>query len=87
MLITEKGCCGRIGSIVTDLELLPTLRSNRENCLYKYNGRCKKCVERCVTSALTETAFKRFTCHEMCLVNAEIFKELGHADVGLITWI
>ncbi|AIF51861.1 epoxyqueuosine reductase [Pelosinus sp. UFO1] len=81
MLITEKGCCGRIGSIVTDLELLPTLRSNRENCLYKYNGRCKKCVDRCVTSALTETAFKRFTCHEMCLVNAEVFKELGHADV------
>ena len=81
MLITEKGCCGRIGSIITDLKLPPMPRSNRENCLYKYNGRCKKCIDRCVTSALTETAFNRFTCHEMCLINAGVFNELGYADV------
>lgn len=81
MLITEKGCCGRIGSIITDLKLPPTPRSNRENCLYKYNGRCKKCIDRCVASALTETAFNRFTCREMCVINAEVFNKLGHADV------
>jgi epoxyqueuosine reductase QueG len=81
MLITEKGCCGRIGSIVTNLKLTPTLRTTRENCLYKYNGRCKKCITLCVTGALTETEFKRFTCHEMTLNNAEIFREIGLADV------
>lgn len=81
MLITEKGCCGRIGSIVTNLKLPPTPKSNRENCIYKYNGLCKKCIDRCVTNALTETTFNRFTCHEICLKNAGIFKDLGVVDV------
>jgi len=81
MLITEKGCCGRIGSIVTNFKLPPTPRSDRENCLYKYNGLCRKCVDRCVASALTETTFNRFNCHEMCLTNASIFKDLGIVDV------
>ena len=81
MLITEKGCCGRIGSIVTNLKLFPTPRADKENCLYKYNGGCKKCVKLCVTGALTENAFDRFVCHEMTLSNADLFKKLGLADV------
>ncbi len=41
MLITEKGCCGRIGSIITSLELEPTKRPENEYCLYKHNNSCK----------------------------------------------
>ena len=81
MLITDKGCCGRIGSIVTNFKLQSTPRSNRENCLYKYNGLCKKCVARCVTHALTETTFNRFTCYKMCLKNAALFKDLNSVNV------
>ena len=81
MLITEKGCCGRLGTVVTNLKLSVTPRQERENCLFKYNGRCKKCVERCATGALTNTTFDRFICYDMCLKNAEVFSELGLADV------
>ena len=81
MLITEKGCCGRLGSIVTNLKLSPTPRPERENCLYKYNGHCRKCLERCTTGALEETSFNRFTCYDMCLKNADFHSELGLADV------
>ncbi|MDW7651467.1 MAG: epoxyqueuosine reductase [Bacillota bacterium] len=52
MFITERGCCGRMGSIITNLPLEPTKRSTAENCLYKYNGSCKKCVNNCVASAI-----------------------------------
>lgn len=51
MLITKKGCCGRVGSVVTDIELMPTPRIDEEYCLYKNNGTCKKCIEKCVNSA------------------------------------
>ncbi|OWZ85054.1 (Fe-S)-binding protein [Natranaerobius trueperi] len=49
MLITDKGCCGRFGSIVTNLAIEPSNKENKqvENCLYKYNGTCKKCVIKC----------------------------------------
>lgn len=53
MFITEKGCCGRMGSIVTNMPLIPTERKTQENCLYKYNGSCKKCVENCVVNAIS----------------------------------
>jgi epoxyqueuosine reductase QueG len=81
MLITEKGCCGRLGSVVTNLKLPATPRPEKKNCLYKYNGQCKKCVNRCATGALTNTAFNRFICYDMCLQNADVFSELGFADV------
>lgn len=77
MLITDKGCCGRIGSIILDLELEPTPIPEGENCLYKYNGSCQKCVEHCVNDALREEGFDRFKCHEMCIQN-----DLRHPDLG-----
>ncbi|MFU8795253.1 MAG: hypothetical protein ACNA7Z_07765 [Dethiobacteria bacterium] len=52
MLITGNGCCGRIGSRVTDLFLKPTPRPSREYCLYKAIGICGRCVEKCVNDAL-----------------------------------
>ncbi len=81
MLITEKGCCGRIGTVVTNLKIEPTIRRDKENCLYKYNGSCKKCVDRCVNDALKLDGFNRHLCYEMCLDNGEIYKDIGFADV------
>lgn len=83
MLITEKGCAGRIGSIITNLKLQPTERPKEEFCLYKYNGSCKVCVERCVVNALTENSadFARFDCYDICLKNDDYHKELGLTDV------
>ena len=81
MLITARGCCGRLGSIVTDLELAPTPRPAGENCLYTAGGGCGKCVDRCVNGALTREGFDRHRCEAMCRENADRLAELGLADV------
>ena len=81
LLITERGCCGRIGSLVTDAAIEPTRRPEEEFCLYKYNGTCLRCVKQCVTGALREDAFDRHKCYALLLENAEIYKHEGLADV------
>jgi epoxyqueuosine reductase QueG len=81
MLITDKGCCGRIGTVITNLEIEPAERKDKEYCLYKYNGSCKKCVDRCVNDALTVDGFNRKRCYDMCLANAEIYENIGLSDV------
>lgn len=81
MLVTEKGCCGRLGSFVTDLQIAPTPYEKKENCLYKNRGICKKCVSRCVNDALHVDAFDRHKCYEMCLYNDALHPDLGLCDV------
>lgn len=62
MLITDKGCCGRVGSIITNVETEPSKRIDQENCLYKINGTCKICIQRCVNEALKVDRFDRHKC-------------------------
>jgi epoxyqueuosine reductase QueG len=71
MLITEKGCCGRFGSLVTQAEIEPDPRPTQETCLFWYDGLCQKCVERCVNDALLRYRFDRWKCSEMCQTNHE----------------
>ena len=81
LLITDRGCCGRLGSIVTNMEIAVTKRTNREYCLHKYNRTCKICVKKCVTEALQADSFDRHKCYRMLLENSEIFLDEGLADV------
>lgn len=81
MLITEKGCCGRLGSLVTSAKIKPTTRPQKEFCLYKHNETCKQCVGNCIFNALKIDSFDRHRCYEVCLSNADLFSELGLADV------
>jgi len=82
MLITERGCCGRIGSLVTDLEIEPTPRSDRKFCLYKAGSTCGNCVKICVNGALTTGGLDRHRCYRMCLENGKRFAHLeGITDV------
>jgi epoxyqueuosine reductase QueG len=76
MLITDKGCCGRIGTFIVDANIEPTKRKDQENCLYKNMNVCKKCVERCVNGALGIHDFNRGKCYEMCLHNDKV-----HSDI------
>ncbi|MBM7556552.1 epoxyqueuosine reductase [Halanaerobacter jeridensis] len=66
MFITDQGSCGRMGSIVTNLSLKPTERDDQENCLYKYNGKCKVCVDRCVVNAISTENKDGFVDREKC---------------------
>lgn len=77
MLITKSGCCGRLGNIVTNIELKPTKRPEKEYCLYKYDGSCEICVDKCVNDALFTDNFNRFKCFEICEENDEIHNGLG----------
>ena len=81
MLITRFGCCGRIGSFVTDLEMPADQPVNDETCLYRYDSSCLKCNDRCVNAALFRDRFDRWKCYEMCLQNEERYLEIGNADV------
>lgn len=68
MLITEKGCCGRLGSVITDWELPPDSRPEKEYCLYKAKGICGKCISKCVNDAFNikngEVIYDRYKCNE-----------------------
>lgn len=81
MLITDYGTCGRVGTFITDLEIEPTKRRNKENCLYKHAKMCKKCVDRCVNDALKVDSFDRHKCYEMCLYNDKYHSDMGLVDV------
>ncbi|NLG86152.1 MAG: epoxyqueuosine reductase [Firmicutes bacterium] len=81
MLITARGCCGRVGTIVTNVKIKPTPRAEGEYCLYKLDGSCGKCVDKCVNNALHKKLFDRQKCYAMCLENASRFGDVGLADV------
>ena len=53
MLITEKGCCGRLGSVITTIPLEADTRPDGEFCLYKSRGICGACIRRCPNKAFT----------------------------------
>lgn len=81
MLITEKGCCGRLGSVITSVKIEPTIRTDNEYCLYFHNQSCMQCVEKCIFDALSIQNFDRHKCYNTCLENAKIYAPLGLVDV------
>ncbi len=81
MLITDQGSCGRLGSFITSANIMADPKPQKEACLFKYDGSCKKCVKRCVNDALHEDSFNRFKCYDMLLENVAELKEIGYADV------
>ncbi|SFR65483.1 epoxyqueuosine reductase [Anaeromicropila populeti] len=64
LLITEKGTAGRLGSVVIDAEIEPTKAREDSFCLYYKSGKCKVCVEKCPSGALSDDgSFNRFRCN------------------------
>lgn len=81
LLITDKGCCGRLGSIITDAVITPTERPDSEYCLNRYNNSCGACITRCVAGALRHDGFDRHRCRAFLLKNAVIHLQEGSANV------
>jgi len=77
MLITEKGCCGRYSTIVTDIDVEADAPRQDELCVYKKDGSCGACMKKCPSGALTPEGFDRHKCYEVCMKNAQIYTEFG----------
>ncbi len=80
-LITEAGCCGRLGSLVTTMPLPATPRPAVEYCLVKAGRKCGGCIKRCRYEALFPDGFDRQACYRQCLVNDAHFADLPLVDV------
>ena len=61
-MITEKGCAGRFGSVITDMELQPTERPYTD--LYEYCNNCGACISRCPVDAITPEGKNHPPCHK-----------------------
>lgn len=81
MVITDAGCAGRFGSLVTSATLAPTAFERRERCRYFVDRSCRVCVERCPVGALTELGLDRSVCYERCLDVDRHYADLELSDV------
>ncbi len=85
-LLTAKGTAGRLGSVVTDLEIMPTQRSYSdvyEYCLQHFDGSCGLCIQRCPVGAINTEGKD----HRICMTNSAnnvwpAFREWGYHSCG-----
>jgi ferredoxin len=81
--ISEKGALGRLCSVVTTLQMIPTERRYTEvygYCLYAFDGTCRACIRRCPTGAVTDAGKLPGRCETHG--NKEHFKEWNYGSCG-----
>lgn len=61
-LLTEKGCAGRYGSIITTLEMPVSERPYQD--IYQYCAFCEECIPRCPSGAIKADGKDTFVCSE-----------------------
>lgn len=75
-LITPAGCSGRMGSLVTDLDLGDHPLVNAEDlCLIKVGKKCGKCIKACPIDALSEEGMDRTICYARLRENYHLLME------------
>lgn len=77
MLISDRGCVGRYYSVITALPIEPDPVVTEERCLFKKDGSCGLCIERCVAGALTAQGFDRLKCLDQCNENEKTYPAAG----------
>lgn len=86
-LITERGIAHRIGSLITDLRLVPTPRpySKRgEWCTFLAKGSCGACISRCPVNAILPGERDKAACREYVYgtVPAAVAERYGVTETG-----
>ncbi len=81
LLITAKGCGGRLGTAVLDVPLEPSPRPQLiHHCFHDNNG-CSYCQKNCPVRALSGSVFKRQNCYRQLLLNDQTYQDLELCDV------
>lgn len=81
LLITAKGCGGRLGTLVLDIPLKPSPRPQLvHHCFHDTKG-CSYCQKICPVQALSDSLFNRQSCYEQLLLNDRTYQELELCDV------
>jgi epoxyqueuosine reductase QueG len=81
LLITRKGCGGRLGSGVLDIPLEASPRPGNIYGCYQQSQNCAYCIKICPVSALDAAHFDRESCYAQCLKNDDYYSDLDSCDV------
>ncbi len=86
-MITAKGIAHRCGSVITDLVLPPSPRSDKgyaDNCLYYREGSCGACIKRCPVGAISFAGHDKSRCGEYVYttIPAAVGGEYGVSATG-----
>jgi len=81
LLITEKGCAGRIASLVTDCPLEATVDDGERNPFHDCPENCSYCFKACPAGALGRDSLDKAACYRLCLENDRLYPDLGLCDV------
>ena len=77
-IITEKGCCGAMVTLLLDCALEPTRRAYSDP--YEYCIRCGACTHRCPVNAITMEYLRNL---KKCAGrSSELFKKFGKGNCG-----
>ena len=63
LLVTKYGTAGRMNSLITSAKIEPSKYTGHQYCLYYQSGKCRVCLERCPTGAISEHGIDRFRCN------------------------
>jgi epoxyqueuosine reductase len=85
--ITPKGKAIRLGTVVTNLPLKASRNRfphHQANCLFYFNGTCKRCAARCPVGAITARGHDKDKCREYVysVVKKAKTKEYGVTTAG-----
>jgi len=82
MLITERGCAGRVGSLVIDVPTPHTPRTDDLPCSFYLDGSCTECMKLCPLGAITLKGLDKERCHRACMEADFLFRgQFGKAEV------
>jgi epoxyqueuosine reductase QueG len=86
-MITSAGIAHRLGSVITNLPLEPSLRPYpdlRSNCLYFREGTCGQCIGRCPVDAISKSGHDKDKCraHVYGTIPEAVAEKFGVTSTG-----
>ena len=63
LVVTKYGTAGRLNSLITEAKIAESEYTGHQYCLYYQSGKCKACLEKCPTGAISEHGIDKFRCN------------------------